>query len=100
MVLCVIGVIERDPVLIGLAGVTAIAFAAGLRPPASRPLRGVAFGLQVLVLLTMIATLVALLSVAESGTRNMPVWFWAGAIATFFIVGKAVIEGYRVYRAG
>lgn len=99
-VLCAIGVTEGDAVLVGSTGIAAIAFAAGLRPPASRLLRGAAFGLQLLVFLTMMVTLVAVLSTAEAGPRNMPVWFWVVVIATFFIVGKAVVEGYRVYKVG
>ena len=79
------------------AAVAAAAFASNWPIELSRPLRLLAFGVQVLTIVLMAGAIVMVLSIAEAGRTgwdDVPSWFWLIVVAVAFVVFRATAAGY------
>lgn len=83
------------------AAAAAAAFASNWPIPLSRPLRLLAFGIQMLTVILMVGAVLLVLSIAESGRTgwdDVPFWFWLIAAAVAFVVFRAIAAGYVLLR--
>lgn len=89
----------RSFLMLVACAVAAAAFACNWPLAVSRPVRILAFIVQVLAVVAMAGLIVMVLSIAEAGTtgwEEVPWWFWLLVAAVGSIVFKAVAAGYSL----
>jgi len=83
------------------ATMAAAAFAANWPIELSRPLRMLAFAIQVLTIILIATAILLLLSIVEAGRTgwdDVPFWFWFVVAALALVLFRATAAGYVLLR--